>query len=228
MTEPTSVEVNGREYGLGRVPSPPDVRDALFPMAVAPALAADPPAYRYWTPGRILDQGSKPHCVGYSWAQWQQTSPLRGPQGNARGDSIYAACKEIDGYAGDGTWVRAGAKVVEDEGLIERYVWAQDEQSLKLWLLTTGPVVVGTAWYQGMFSPDGEGLIRPTGGIAGGHAYLLTGYGRSRGMYRITNSWGRTWGQHGKAWIGERDMWALITNAGEACAAVERRAPAGE
>jgi len=30
-----------------------------------------------------------------------------------------------------------------------------------------GPVVIGSNWYNGMFNPDANSYVKPTGGIAG-------------------------------------------------------------
>lgn len=209
---------------LGRVPSPLDVRDGLYPMSASlPAAAAVLPSYRYWTPGPILNQGSTPHCVGFAWAQWMQATPVRTPGGNVLGHTIYADCKLIDGIPGvDGTYVRAGAKVLDSEGRVAEYRWAQTLDDLQRWILSRGPVVVGTNWYQTMSQPDARsGLMVAQGAVIGGHAYLLRGYSRLRKQFRVVNSWGESWGQGGQAWIDESTMWALIAS-GEAVAAVER------
>ncbi len=74
-----------------------------------------------------------------------------------------------------------------------------------------------------MFTPDDRGLVVPTGGIAGGHAYLISGYNRLTKKYRCVNSWGEFWGQRGRFWIREEDMHRLLFELdGEACAAVEK------
>ena len=214
--------------GLGRV-SHPDTRDAAYSMrrvlSAMPPTA--PPAYRYWTPGKILNQGSLPHCVGFGWSQWLQTSPVRtksGPDGHA----IYASCKAIDGLPPgvDGSYVRAGVEVMRAAGRVANYVWAFSLAELREWILLRGPVVVGTNWPRAMFYPDEKGVVRP-GGVAAdaGHAYLIRGYSSARKQFRCVNSWGAGWGQKGQFWVGEDDLWALIQQTGEACAAVEQPLP---
>lgn len=215
------------DYGLGRIPSPPDPRDRAHPMrAFFSPRAVTLPPYKHWPTGPILNQGDTPHCVGFAWAQWEMTSPVRIPlatsrDGNALGHGIYASCKEIDGYAGDGTWVRAGASVMKTAGRLASYVWATGPNDLRDWVLLKGPVVVGTDWHESMFDPDARGWMRPAGAVVGGHAYLVTGYNANARAYRVTNSWGTGWGDNGKAWILAADLWRLVSQSGEAVAAPE-------
>jgi C1A family cysteine protease len=84
-----------------------------------------------------------------------------------------------------------------------------------------GPVVVGTNWYNGMFYPNRNGLIKISGRIAGGHAYVINGVNTVTRLFRIKNSWGQSWGQSGHAYISFTDMERLIRERGEICFAVE-------
>lgn len=214
---------------LGRIPSPEDNRDRLFPMSLAlPAVSeAATPRWRYWTGGKILDQGDTPHCVGFSWAGWMGISPVRSLKDydalEFMGHDIYAACKLLDGIPTvDGTYVRTGATVQKNRGRLSAYLWANTPEELRAWLLTKGPVVVGTDWLREMFWPDKAGLISVNGELAGGHAYLLTGYNRDRNIFRIQNSWGTTWGVKGRAWVKGADMDRLLFDrGGEAVTAEE-------
>lgn len=213
-----------KAFGLGRRPAP-DIRDRNFPLR---ALLAPPeelvvPEFKHWVPGPVLDQGSKPHCVGFAWKQWLQATPVRTKTGPAPAD-IYYAAQLIDEWPGtnyDGTSVRAGAKILEQEGRFVEYRWADDLDTLRLWVLTRGPVVLGTDWYISMFDPDKHGYVKLEGSVVGGHAYLCIGYSSYRQAYRCINSWGKGWGQWGRFWVAEADMNMLLSNQGEACAAIE-------
>ena len=219
--------------GLGRIHIP-DARDKRFPMR-APRTQR---TWRYWTvPGEVNDQGNTSHCVGHSCEAWLRAYPIV----NAYPDrldpaDIYHAAQKVDQWPGEayeGTSVRAGMDTLRSWGFVERYTWAWDVGTIAAHLLEVGPVVVGTTWTYGMFTPDRWGYIHPDGGSAGGHAYLLVGCNRkrknpdgTRGAFRLQNSWGN-WGDPrpnsapGRAWISFADMQTLMDDYGEACAAVE-------
>ena len=66
------------------------------------------------------------------------------------------------------------------------------------WINNNGPVVVGTAWTDDMFSPDSNGLVKPTGAVAGGHCYLMLEEVDADDTYVFQNSWGASWGHNGR------------------------------
>jgi hypothetical protein len=207
----------GREYA-------PDARDTNFMMAIELPTNTAIAKTKYWRISNILDQGPFPHCVGFAWHQFCKSAPImtKNPPGP---DTIYREAQKVDEWAGenyDGTSVRAGVKVLHKLGRIAEYRWAWDAATVRDYVLTRGTVVVGTAWYTDMFEPDSKtGFVKPTGRIAGGHAYVIAGYSVERKAFRIVNSWGADWGQKGRAWISFEDMDYLIKNQGEACSAIE-------
>lgn len=209
----------------------PDERDTAYPMsAVVPRTTAR--TWRYWWPsGWWGDQGASPRCVAYAWLHKVADGPRttrRTPSVNQTPamppSDLYCAAQTRDPWDGDctdprydGTSVRAGAKALTDAGIIDGYRWAWDIDTVTRALLETGPVIVGTTWTTGMFTPDQHGRIRPDGTDAGGHAYVLNGINTDTGWIRLKNSWGRTWAHNGYAWISIDDMADLLTNHGEAC-----------
>lgn len=207
--------------GLGRVEAPADPRDNNFPMSLVLAEAPPAPPSRYWYPGLAsLNQGALGACVGFTGANWLQNSPVRTKVQDQTGLDLYWACKAIDGIPNiEGTYARVLLKILQERGHVGRYLWAQRPEDIKQWVLTTGPVMVGTPWFEEMFFPDLEGYVSPRGFEMGGHEYLVRGYSRPRDAYRCRNSWGNSWGigrgsnwsgMGGEFWIKREDLEAII------------------
>ncbi len=232
------------QRGLGRRHAP-DHRDASFPAAPILPSSSDR-SYRYWATAstKRLDQGRTDSCVGHGWSHFLTTSPLTPAYStldirakaagyplltkgiNPFAARVYDRAQEIDEFAdtppAGGTSVRAGAKALQAVGMISDYLWLHDTTQITLALLELGPVVVGTDWYEGMFNPTapapGSGsMIAPTGNVAGGHCYLLTGVNGETERFRVLNSWGLGWGNAGYAYIKISDFAQLLAAGGEAC-----------
>lgn len=218
------------DKGLGRV-YVPDPKDKKYQIKMALPTKVSALTSRYWNDdGWWGDQENTPHCVGYSWAHWVEDGPVTQPgiAPIAKPIDIYNGAQKLDEWAGenyDGTSVRAGAKYLQDKGFISQYLWAWDLNTLVQAVLEKGPVVVGTNWYYNMFFPNKLGTIRVAGNIMGGHAYVINGINTRTKTFRIKNSWGRTWGQKGHAYISFNDMSRLISEQGEVCLAVEIAQP---
>jgi hypothetical protein len=182
---------------------------------------------KYWDDNSWWgDQGNTPECVGYAWAHWIADGPIThsGVQPPISPDLIYHQAQLVDEWPGtnyDGTSVRGGAKYLNNSGKIGNYYWAYDVPTMVTTLLTIGPVVIGSNWYNNMFYPNSNGLISIGGGIAGGHAYVINGVDTVTRLFRIKNSWGQSWGKQGHAFISFDDMTRLINENGEICLAIE-------
>jgi hypothetical protein len=213
---------------LGRVYIP-DARDKNFLISNKFPTQATSITSKYWDANIWWgNQGSTPQCVGYAWAHWIADGPIthKGVQPPVNPTTIYREAQKVDEWVGEnyaGTSVRGGAKYLKTSGKISSYLWAFDINTLINTVLNVGPVVVGTNWYNGMFYPDKTGLIRITGRLAGGHAYVINGVDTRTKRFRIKNSWGKTWGQSGHAYISYTDMTRLIRENGEICLAIENR-----
>ena len=193
------------ELSLGRVQGPADPRDTMYPMTLRLEMVAGPiPTSRYWYPGAVaLNQGSLGACVGFTGANWLQNSPTRTKANNQTGIDLYAECKKIDGIPNvEGTYARALLEVLRAQGKVKRYLWANGIGDIRAWVLSSGPVLVGTPWYESMFHPRADGRVSIEGAIVGGHEYLVRGYSRPLDAFRCRNSWGSTWG------IGAGSPWA--------------------
>ena len=219
------------ELKLGRLESV-DERDKLFPVSRVLHTMPNIPHKYWWAEGWWGNQGSTQHCVAYSWQHWLEDGPViqdavfgrKQPMYNTT--KFYDACQLRDPWQGtnyDGTSIRAGAKILKSLDIITEYRWASDLNDVVNTILTLGPMVVGTRWYKGMFTPNHKGIIKLSGSQQGGHAYLLDGVDRKNRMFRLKNSWGRNWGKKGFAFISFNDFETLLNNGGEACIAFENK-----
>ncbi len=178
---------------------------------------------RVWRTDRVLDQGRTSHCVGYSFHGLLGASPIR--QRVMSPSGIYTFAQMLDEWEGtdyEGTSVRGGAKACMIAGYLEEYQWAFDVNQVVRHLLDKGPVVLGTNWYQGMMDVPLDGYLRISGMKLGGHAYLAYGADLAKGWVVIRNSWGSSWGKNGNALLSLESLERLLSEQGEACAAVER------
>lgn len=213
--------------GLGRLVQK-DKRNANFPLPkeIVPVEVRD----RYWWGASVYDQGDTPQCVGYAGFGWLAGGPTTNRPPFTATD-LYHWAQVRDEWPGegyDGTSTLGLMKALKDKGYISEYRWATDAETLVAWILTKGPVLVGTNWHYDMFMPDTDGFIEPLGEIVGGHEWRIVGADRdkvcpdgSQGAVRMVNSWGYSWGDHGRAWVSFDDLDSLIKNDGEAVTAVE-------
>lgn len=212
--------------GLGRLPSK-DERDAKY---LLPHRSTKAITYKYWTAKPALDQLDTPMCVGFSTYQWLTAFPVKNIPPFSPAD-MYRMAQDNDEWPGndyEGTSVRGAFKALKAKGYVSEYRWAPDAKAIVDHLLTSGPVVVGTEWNEGMFMADSLGCIDDIGGKeVGGHAYLLIGANRLKptpngnGAVRILNSWGVNWADRGRAWLSFKALDDLMSRDGEACAATE-------
>lgn len=229
-----------RGYGLGRRAAP-DERDAGYPLRALLTPVTRRLPLKLWPLFRtVLDQGPHGTCVGHGWEHWMMAAPTvkKDPDRPPTALNIYAgACANDewsdndDGGLDFGTSVRGGAKWLQSEGHIGAYHWSATADEAADWIAGAdsegrpigGPLVIGVNWYDRMFTPDREGIVRVGGTIAGGHCVTLLGYSDKRGEFYGANSWGIGWGRHGRFWLPAEVLERLLSEGGEAVAAVEVR-----
>lgn len=210
-------------HGFGRIPSPPDERDYKLSTFIEKAPL---PKKKFWSCDMVLDQGASPHCVGFSFASFGNALPVDSNMDNTDGHNLYYMAKMFDGEPGaeNGSNMRSGAKAMQMKGRIKNYAFAKKNSEIITWVLTKGPVVVGTDWFNDMFYPNKKGFVRPTGRFAGGHAYLILGVDLSNPLlhyYLCLNSWGYPFGLGGFFKITVNNFGILLARRGEVIAAVE-------
>lgn len=191
-------------------------------------ILAKRPRSMTWKLDIRLDQGKEGACVGFGISHELAATPSPVPDLNAQyaREQIYWEAQKIDGQPGgaypgavpfyEGTSVLAGLKTAQSLGWMDSYRWAFGIDDLILGVGYNGPAVLGIRWYQGMSTPDSNGLSRPTGRIAGGHCILARGVDLLNERFRLPNSWGRSWGVDGECFITFKDMDRLLHEDGEA------------
>lgn len=224
------IVVHEHKHGLGRI-SAPDLRDHKFALR-APARVAGLTERNWYNVG-IWDQGQTSMCVAYSSLKWLNAGPVRNTKGvdATSTTDFYRDCQRVDEWPGenyDGTSVRASMKVLQERGYINSYSWAFDIKTAANFILTTGPMIFGTVWSEGMFNPDSRGFLPDdSSAIVGGHSYLAIGANTKLktpsgiGAFRIVNSWSKSWGQGGRAWLPFSLADKLFKEDGEAACALE-------
>jgi len=184
------------------------------------------PSERFWEVGPVLNQGSTPHCVGFSFANWGNTLPVDDGFEEKDAHAIYYDCKNAEGRPGEeeGSTVRMGAKVMKRRGRINTYAFGSVDDAHRF-ILSSGPVVFGIDWFVGLYTPDANGIIVPSGQQDGGHAIMA--YGATPEFCYFQNSWGESWGKQGCCKIRWEVLSEIFSHGGEVCAAVELPATRG-
>jgi len=210
-------------WSFGRIYIP-DSRDAKYPIRKQSTRRT----FRYWwANGWWGDQKNTPQCVAYALVHWLEDGPVTQRQAVPciKPATVYRRAQELDEWPGEnyeGTSVRGGAKALQEWGYIKEYRWTSKLSVLISTILESGPVVVGTSWYDKMSYPDDSGLIHIAGELVGGHAYLINGVNCQTELFRFKQSWNRNWGRNGHGYISFDDMRKLIEDEdGEVCQAIE-------
>lgn len=210
---------------LGRFVSPYSTKDWKLSNFITTSQKVKSISLRskQWTLDQILNQADTPHCVGFSCAGFGNCLPVDDEYRDDDGHWFYYRAKEFDGEAGaeNGSCMRSGALALRLKGRINAFAFAKNIWEIIAWIQSKGPLLIGTNWYEGMFDPDKAGYVKPTGLLAGGHAYLLTGFKPLTLTFTFANSWGAQWGLKGMFKMRLWDFARLLSEDGEAVAAVE-------
>lgn len=217
------------ERALGWRPQTPEARLKNWRLRhfISPRLLqlAQEIQSRDWPIASIADQGNTGHCVGAAW----KNNGVSEPQPDAWKDDmigkLYYRAKEYDGEPNqeNGSTTQSGVRAFMDFTKIENniYAWAQSEPEVRVWVVGKAPVIMGSWWTYDMLTPDRNGLVHPTGGRAGGHEWMVSGFNAETNLYHCTNSWGTGWGVNGQFYITPEDLASLLADDGDACTCVE-------
>jgi hypothetical protein len=178
---------------------------------------------KMWFTPYAVDQGATEECVCFAGITLLQSAPIENKTPLDH-NLLYQDCRKIDGIdpKNQGTTIRALFQVLKNKNLISEYNWAFDVNTMAAWVLSHGPMIVGTNWYSNMMNLL-RGFAMPGGDLMGGHSYVIKGIDLdlqspdgSKGAFRILNSKGREWGENGCAFISFEAMTRLLSEGGEA------------
>lgn len=187
-----------------------DSRDGLFTFGVGLIDVVTLPEYMVWQRGESTNQGREGACVGFGWGNWHNCKPKGyiNQVDNSYCFGLYHRAQELDPFPGtdyEGTTVRAGAKVAQERGLLGTYIWARSILELDAWLLSKGPVVLASNWYNSMDGITGNFVpVNTSSGVRGGHCYLV--YGLKDDVYHCQNSWGDSYGDGGSFYLNREGL----------------------
>lgn len=134
-------------------------------------------------------------------------------------ESIYSENTKIDPWPG--TWPPtdtgssglASAKTAQAMGLAGEYRWLFGGADEVVQNVVEGRVIsVGTWWHWDMFRQDADGRVKPTGGLAGGHQYVIRGYDADKDWV-LGRCW---WGEFRDFWLARSDLDTLLRDGGDA------------
>jgi hypothetical protein len=165
-----------------------------------------------------LNQGPLGACTGFAMTGWLACAPhCTSPIQALRFDHqlalwLYNTATWLDPFVGHhppddtGSSGNAVAKAARQLGEIASWGWCFTTDALLRTLMTT-PVIVGVPWYQSMFTPDHDGIVRAEGELVGGHEFLIRGWDGE--VLICDNSWGPHWGHAGSFYL-TLDTWAYL------------------
>lgn len=225
---------DGRQVADPRLDAVPDKdeRNRRFPVATVmrPQLVAED---KRWPTSPVTDQGSEGACVGHGCTGF--AAAMCGldvvPSLDAYAYDWYHATQHADDWPGchlgaqcqlepspeayGGTSVKAGGQNGVALGLFREFRWAFGIDEALRALTEVGPLVLGVAWYEGMYTaPEGKVVI--SGAHVGFHCIKADAVFWSTEEVEWQNSWGSAYGSAGRARLSFTDLDRLLREDGEA------------
>lgn len=199
-----------------------DPRNEDYPLNMSQDI---PPVTRVWECPVRLDQGREGACVGFAAAHFYGSEDRIQEVNKHIARTFYKGSQKHDEWPGEsyeGTSVNGLMAYLKSEGLIGKYRWVFDIETLKRTLSYQGPVIVGCEWRDGCFEPDAAGYIRFTGEARGGHATCWRGIDMHSEYFLIQQSWGRDHGINGVVKMPFEDAEALFRTRPQVCSPEKR------
>lgn len=243
---PAPIMPDQRQLGRLYHPDPRDRKYALTPERLNAIPRQLEPGARQrtlpWKRGPVLDQGSTSECTVFSAAGFLQCAPQLHAKGlgwtRQQFTDFYKAAQRQDEWAGedyDGTSERAVQKILRDAGYISEFLWvdasAGDAMDIaEEYVLTRGPLLLGTDWFTGMDTPSEKGAyIAPTGAFRGGHEICVRWKYNARhykypSTWELIQSWGEGVGEQGLIRLKDEDLrYLFLTLNGDLCSPQEAK-----
>lgn len=195
----------------------------------AETVSATPRSILWDHSAPVLDQGNLGSCTGNAMAQLLNTTAFARTRGltigrfltEADAVTLYSQATHLDGIPyntyppNDGGSSGLGvAKAAKAEGFLTAYKHAFGFPHM-LSAIQLQPVIVGTDWYDSMFTPSPTGVVKVAGSIAGGHEYLVLGADITTQQVICLNSWGSSWGVGGRFRVSFSDFSKLLAAQGD-------------
>lgn len=177
-----------------------------------------------WRRGGAYDQGQTSTCVAQTGKGLMNSLPMSEQvsydiRREYSTDEWYQGAQRYDEWEGadyDGTSALGLCRYLTELGIIREYRWCFGLVDVLVTLSHVGPVGIGIWWHADMFFPDSRGLIRPTGGLEGGHEVELIGVDTRRREVIGMNSWGEDWGDRGRFRLTWDSLGSLLAEDGDA------------
>lgn len=228
--------------GLGAIVHFDDRSRAFQIATLLDAQGIVKPRSYTWSCAPRLNQSAAGTCVGHAVAHEIAARPVVRPASHDLAIELYDEAQQNDPWTEtppiEGTGLIDGVKAATRRGFYSEYRWAgagsgHALEDLILAVGYKGPALVATNWHTGMDSPASPSYrVHAQGAVRGRHAVLYNGVsikwlGRqhltvadidlTRTLFRIHNSWGDWWADHGECFISAADVELLLQEQGEAC-----------
>lgn len=224
--------------GFGRIQSTDShSQPRMMSLLVEPPPSLPVPDRMHWSfRGKPLDQGNTGTCTAHAAAHFIHAAPFThkaflDPFALYREIVLLDTFKANDHEATEpdnsklqgGSTGTAAAKALAARGLISGFLFADTLSDATLWLLTRGPVMFGTDWYDSMVDVTPEGFVKIAKGarVVGGHEYCCLGVDTKRGVFFFVNSWGPAWGKNGRFLMDIGTLTQLFKAGGDAVSPLE-------